>query len=186
MEALTKFLEYPGVQTILDLGSGEGTEAKVMRDRGRTVTTISLVPPADVIGDYAFWDAPSLFDGIWCSHCLEHQPNVHQFLRKMGRDLREGGILAVIVPPLKHEVVGGHLNLFNAGTLLYNLIVAGFDCSKARVGCYGYNIAVLMQKNLIKSMPDLVWDSGDIERLAPFFPMPVREGFGGKTLNIRW
>ena len=182
--AFDKLMRLSDIVTILDIGSGGGQHAKRMRAAGKKVTTISLTPPADYIGDYL--DFPdSRFDAIWASHVLEHQPNVGRFLEKCFADLRDDGVFAVTVPPLKHAVVGGHLNLFNAGTLVYNLIVAGFDCSKASVGTYGYNISVIVRKKKAE-LPKLAFDSGDINKLSDFFPKPVGEGFDGQHFTVNW
>jgi SAM-dependent methyltransferase len=182
--AFNKLLALPDVSTILDIGSGGGQHAKMMRAAGKVVTTISLTPPADFVGNYL--DFPgSGFDAIWASHVLEHQPNAGLFLKKCFSDLRDDGVFAVTVPPLKHAVVGGHLNLFNAGTLVYNLVVAGFDCSQAGVGTYGYNVSVIVRKKRAR-LPKLMFDSGDINRLADFFPSPVGEGFDGLTYTANW
>lgn len=192
-QALSRLLEYRDVQRILDIGSGAGDHARIMRAAGKDVTTVSLEPPADFIGDYCATHVPSEFDAIWASHVLEHQPNVGRFLELCFSDLRPGGLLAVTVPPAKPDVVGGHLTTWNAGLLLYNLIVAGFDCRDARVsapyssgpGYPPYNISVLVRKRQAE-LPPLRFDNGDIETLAPFFPVPVRHGFDGRLPDINW
>lgn len=183
--ALQACLQLSGVRTVLDVGSGTGEHAALLRDAGKVVTTISLSPPADIVGDYMESGVAGPFDLIWVSHTLEHQRNVGAFLDRCRGDLREGGWLAVTVPPMKPEVVGGHVALFNAGVLLYHLIVAGFDCREASVRSYGYNVSVIVQ-NSPAGLPSLARDCGDIERLAPFFPMPVRQGFDGNIERVNW
>lgn len=193
-QALERLLEYQDVKLIADVGSGTGEQAQVMRDRGKDVYTISLIPPADMVGDYMNLFAPEQFDGIWASHVLEHQPNPNDFLKKCFGDLRDGGVLAVTVPPMKTNIVGGHVTLWNAGLLLYHLVLAGFDCREARVspvyssgpGFPPYNISVIVRKVEAKLPTDLHMDSGDIEKLAEFFPLPVYQGFDGNLQGIRW
>ena len=124
------------------------------------------------------------FHAIWASHVLEHQPNVGLFIQKMHRELVEDGWLFVIVPPSKPAIVGGHLTIWNAGLLLYNLIVNGFDCRDAMVHVQGYNIGVFVRKHTVE-IPALRCDSGDIETLAEFFPVPVRQGFDG-CIEANW
>lgn len=185
-EAFRKVLKMD-FKTVLDIGSGIGVHAELFREAGKEVTTISLVPPADFVGieytDLQFGDEK--FGCIWASHVLEHQPNVNQFLKKCFSDLADGGILAVTVPPAKDQIVGGHLTLWNEGLLLYNLILAGFDCSEAMVGRYDYNISVIVRK---KAVPEtkLVMDKGDINTLAPYFPHDAREGFNGCLDPVNW
>jgi SAM-dependent methyltransferase len=192
-EALDRLLAYADVRRVLDIGSGAGDQAAILRTAGREVTTVSMMPPADFVGDYIALELPGAFDAIWASHVLEHQPNPGLFLRRCFDDLRIGGVLAVTVPPPKHEIVGGHLSLWNAGLLLYHLVVAGFDCRNARVsGCYAngpayvpYNLSVIVRK-VPAALPPLACDAGDIERLAEFFPLPVRQGFDGRLAPIDW
>lgn len=183
-EALRVCLALPKGR-VLDIGSGDGEHAAAFRAAGFDVTTISLREPADVVMDYAQYQPDVLFDGIWASHVLEHQRNPGAFLEKCKRDLRPSGWLAVTVPPMKPEVVGGHVALFNAGILLYHLILAGFDCRNAMVKTYDYNVSVIVQ-NIPAVLPDLAMDCGDIERLAHLFPMPVAQGFDGRIESLNW
>ena len=175
--------------TVLDVGSGDGTHANAFRKLGKDVTTISLIEPADIIGDYTWTDhfRYRSFDCIWASHVLEHQLDVNEFLEKCYSNLDDNGILAITVPPYKPNIVGGHVTLWNAGLLLYNLILAGFDCSEAMVKTYGYNITVIVRKKFadIDSL-DLHYDKGDIEKLAHLFPMEVEQGFNGNIDEVNW
>jgi len=169
-------------RSVLDVGSG-GVHADIFKNAGKEVTTINLYN-ADVVGNYLHHDFK--VDCIWASHVLEHQPNPNLFLRKCFRDLNENGILAVTVPPLKHDIVGGHVTLWNAGILLYQLVLAGFDCAQASVKTYGYNISVIVKKKPF-TMPKLSMDSGDIEKLYPY--LPIKEGldtFNGQIDEVSW
>lgn len=182
-EALIKLLGYD-FDTVLDIGSGNGDHAFVLRKQGKKVTTISLEEPADVVGDFMCVDVDPV-DCIWASHVLEHQRSVGKFLERCYALLNDDGILAVTVPPAKHNIVGGHVSLWNAGLLLYNLILAGFDCSEAAVKSYGYNISVIVRKKKAE-LPELRMDSGDILRLSDFFPLEVGEGFDGQIMEVNW
>lgn len=192
-EALARLLEYPDVHSVLDVGSGAGEHAEIMRSAGKDVLTISYEPPADIVGDFRSVPIPAGFDAIWASHVLEHQPNVGAFLGRCLWLLRDDGVLAITVPPAKPDIVGGHLTLWNAGLLLYNLILAGFDCRDARVspvyssgpGYPPYNISVIVRKRQAV-LPRLRMDSGDVDTLAEFFPLPVAHRFDGNLPGIRW
>lgn len=167
--------------SILDIGAGKTQyHAKFLKAMGGKVTTIDFNHKVDISADYLEYDfGNTKFDTIWCSHVLEHQLNPHHFLIKIFNDLKDGGKLAITVPPLKTELVGGHINLFTPAMLVYRLILAGFDCSKARVSEYGYNISVLVDKKQANLPKDLTFDHGDIEKLAHFFPGLVYQGFEG-------
>lgn len=164
---------------ILDIGAGMGEHAVLLEQWGFDVLTLDRNGNADLIGDYIDLDlGAAKFEAIWASHVLEHQRNVGLFLDKCWHELVPDGVLAVTVPPLKPELVGGHLSLWTQGHLVYNLILAGFDCSKARVFQDGYNCSALVRKTEI-SLPALRMDSGDIKRLQDFFPPGVTEGMSG-------
>lgn len=193
--ALFRLLREDDVETILDVGSGTGAHAELMRHLGRRVTTVDLAGPADHVGDFTAWcDGPKDFDAVWACHVLEHQPNPGIFLAACRDRLRPGGLFAVTVPPLKHAIVGGHVTLWNAGLLLYQLVLAGFDCRAARVGTYAsgpgyppYNVSVLVRRPVTPLvLPTLRMDRGDIETLAPYFPVPVAHGFDGRLTDVRW
>lgn len=185
--ALDRFMAElsPGAR-VLDIGAGDGRHADPMRSAALNVTTIDLTNPADVQGDYLFVPAPAeAYQAIWVSHVIEHQRDVGAFLRKMFAELEDGGLLAATVPPMAEKLVGGHLNLFTEASLIYNLICAGFDCARARVGVYGYNISVLVRKRAF-DCPALCFDQGDIEVLNDYFPWPVYQGVCGRLGDVRW
>lgn len=169
-------------RSVLDVGSSED-HANIFRFAKKEVTTLNLYH-ADIIGDYCITEVKPT-DCIWASHVLEHQPNPGLFLQKCLYDLKPNGILAVTVPPLKNDIVGGHLTLWNAGLLLYNLVMAGFDCSEASIKTYGYNISVIVRKKLF-TLPKLNMDFGDIEKLTEFFPIPITHGFDGRIDEVNW
>lgn len=184
-EALAKVCAMDDIETVLDVGSGAGLHAEAMRLAGKTVTTNSLEPPADLIGDFLDLGETEKFDCIWAAHVLEHQPNPNLFLTKCFRLLRDDGVLAITVPPFKKEIVGGHLTVWNGGLLLYNVILAGFDCGEARLKKYGYNISLIVRKRAY-NRPTLRMDKGDIAALAPFFPFQARQGFNGEINEVNW
>lgn len=180
-EALKRLLELE-FQTVLDVGAG-GDHARVFREYGRSVTTINLYD-ADYVGDYLTSDLGT-FDCVWASHVLEHNPNPGLFLKKCFSDLNDDGILAVTVPPLKHEIVGGHVTLWNAGILIYQIILSGNDCSQAMVRTHGYNVSVIVRKRPIE-LPGLKMDYGDIDTLSEYFPFPAEHGFDGRIEGCNW
>lgn len=200
--ALYKLLKDFAFETVLDIGSGEGKQAAVMLRHGKSVTALDYGKspyyqwrdPAikTVIGDFNTMEFESQYDCVWASHVLEHQPNPHAFLRKVNEVTREGGIVAISVPPLKHQIVGGHLSLWNGGMLLYHMVVAGFDCSEASILQYGYNISIIVKKREIP-FPNIVYDMGDIRAIREYLPKNIEfrpsqhdDPFDGDILKLNW
>lgn len=193
---LQKLLQDFDFETVLDIGSGAGEHAKIFLEFGKNVTAIDFGTSLYfkqkernydyVKADYYdyFFDIP--FDAIWASHVLEHQPNPNLFLKKIFHDLKEDGVLAITVPPLKHQIVGGHLTLWNAGLLLYHLVFAGFNCKNVSILRYGYNIGIILKKKSIKKMPKLSFDTGDIAALLNYFPDGFDEPFDGNMEILNW
>jgi SAM-dependent methyltransferase len=177
---------------ILDIGSGKGEQAQFFRDRDFLITTLDFNKEADITCKFENYYSVDVFDCVWASHVLEHQLNVHDFLTKCRTIIREYGYLAITVPPLKHNIVGGHVSLWNAGLLLYNLVLAGFDCSNAKVLTYGYNISVIVRRppwaitREIFTLP-LFYDEGDIELIAPYMPEGCKnQSFNGDIKRLNW
>ena len=187
--ALESLIEHYRFQTVLDIGAGNGSAGKKFEKAGKTVTSIDISDfgaPNLIVGDYLSIKGLPKFDLIWASHVLEHQPNVGLFLNKCYDDLKEFGLLCISVPPLKHEIVGGHLTLWNAGLLCYNLILAGFDCELAAIKTSGYNISIICKKHP-SPLPKLKYDNGDIETLADRFPRGYQyHGFNGQISEYCW
>jgi SAM-dependent methyltransferase len=198
--ALQKLVRDYEFSSVLDLGCGQGLHADVLLAHGKDVTAFdygesvyfrkrSGALKAALIGDFNCYNFDSTYDCVWCSHVLEHQLNPNDFLQRIRSILKIGGILAITVPPMKREVVGGHLTLWNAGLLLYNLVLAGFDCSGAAVARYGYNISVIV-KHKPTGKITLAFDSGDVETIMPFLPkglnMVNRDRFDGEIYSLNW
>ena len=164
---------------------GTEAEGKAIRDSGHTPVAIDY-SRSGMRYEYL----PRLaeqYDGIYCAHTLEHVRNVGIMLDAMHEELKDEGLLCIVVPPAKPEIVGGHLSIWNAGLLLYNLIRAHFDCKKAAVRSYDYNVAVLVRKvHADYQDNDLKEDNGDIEILARYFPFPAYQDMDGRIKEHDW
>lgn len=180
--------------TVIDIGSGSGDQARLLRSLGKQVLEVDYGdsvyfeknrnPDEVLIGDFVTMDlAGRSFDCAIASHVLEHQPNVQAFLAKLASVVRESGVIAITVPPAKSAIVGGHLTLWNAGLLLYNMVVAGIDCREAIVRRYGYNISVAVRHRPVGPLA-LAYDSGDIDRISAFLPPGLSEGFDGDIVEL--
>lgn len=179
-ECLFKLLKDYQFTTVLDVGAGGSWVRRAFLANKKELTRIDYGKSVnyhkksnDIVADYNEYKFDKQFDCIWCSHVLEHQKNVNIFLVKIFNDLKPGGVLAISIPPARPRVSGGHLTNWSEGLLLYNLVVAGFDCSEAKVKTYGYNISCILIK---KERPaiELHYDKGDINRLKDFFPKDIK------------
>lgn len=201
-QCLWRLLADYRFSTVLDVGSGAGEHSAIFQAFGKRVTTLDYGKSvyferrgpglSCIVGDFNELELPDTYDCIWCSHVLEHQLNAHHFLLRIHAALKEGGVLALTVPPAKNQIVGGHVSLWNAGLLLYRLVLAGFDCSAARVKSYGYNISILLEKKSIE-LPELMFDCGDIRRIKRFLPPSLAfvsneldDPFDGNVESMNW
>ena len=140
----------------IDIGCGPGHHLMFIKEKGpfREVHGLDVGGRGPAAADRYFatrledFESEQTYDGIWCSHTLEHTANPGIFLRKLRSIASDNALICITVPPLRHDNTVGHLTMWNAGTLLLNLVKAGFDCSRARIRRRGYNISVVLQNNL--------------------------------------
>lgn len=183
-KALSLCLRLPGVRSVLDIGSGTGSHAAAFRKRFDRVVTIDHSPHLgipDIEADFNEHEFSYRYDLVWACHVLEHQRNPGAFLSKIASVCQPGGHIAITVPPAKHDIVGGHVTIWNAGLLLYNMVLAGIDCSQAQVIRYGYNLSVIVKYSGPVDLRDrgLVMDAGDLEKLQDLFPVPMTQNTNG-------
>ncbi|MDA9641621.1 class I SAM-dependent methyltransferase [Alphaproteobacteria bacterium] len=189
--------------SVLDVGSGEGIHASLFRGRGKMVTAIDYGGSEyfknrrgginEIVGDFNTHNFSETFDLVWCCHVLEHQPNVGIFLKKIFDVLSINGYLAITVPPSRNTIVGGHVSNWNAGLLIYNLILAGFNCKECNILKYGYNITVIVQKKGDRpELKSLSFDAGDLRLLRPqlperrFYSNDIDDPFFGEIWRHNW
>lgn len=191
-EAISYLTENFNFTSVLDIGVGAGDQSQFFLSKGKTVTGIDLgysyhyrtglaqktVPVAHpkfrlVEKDFNDFEPSERFDCVWACHVLEHQENPVDFLRRVNRFTEQFGVVAVTVPPAHSTILGGHLNIYNTGTLLYQMVMAGFDCSQMAVKTYEGNISVVGRKYARNLTIPLTMDTGDVGRLRAYFP----EGF---------
>jgi 2-polyprenyl-3-methyl-5-hydroxy-6-metoxy-1,4-benzoquinol methylase len=138
----TRLLEYAISQkpeTVLDIAVGPGRHAQCFIANGAKVTGVDIKNPTFEHENYEHIKAPyeeldlggRQYDMIWCCHTLEHIPNVQHFLLHLASWIKEGGWLAISVPPQADRLHVGHMSLWTPAHLVYNLICAGWDCREA-------------------------------------------------------
>lgn len=184
-EAIQKLLAEYQFLTVLDVGCGIAEHARIFLNAGKAVTGIDLKLP-DM--QYPHWNgvegdfteiAGSLgqYDLVWASHVLEHQKDPIRFIELLRDRCVEAGTICITVPPLKHQIVTGHLTLWNAGLLLVHMVHAGLNCQKAKVKRYGYNISVIVAKTVIADPPK----PGD--NIDDFGGLYLPDGYGRNRFN---
>ncbi len=192
-----KILTEYDFESVLDIGSGNGTFARAFRFLCKDLTAIDVVPnhPTDVNADYIGMSLQRQFDLIWCSHILEHQRNVGAFLDRVFEDLRDDGIVAITVPWALSPLMIGHPNIFTPLHIIYNLVLAGFDCREARVKSYDWQFTVIVRKSrngVPKSNVATTHYPLDAPNFHPdlleFFPVEIPQGghAWGEADSINW
>lgn len=194
---LAKLITEYEFENILDIGSFNGTSARLFSFLGKNVTTIEISEDfkSDYVGDYLDVSFPEKFDAIWCSHVLEHQRNIGLFLDKIYQDLRENGVLAMTIPASLYPLIIGHPSIFTPLHLIYHLVLAGFDCKNARIKNYDWQYTIILQKksNGIKSVgfalthypvPPITFT----ENLFEYFPVNIPENghIWGDIESLNW
>lgn len=197
LQGLLRLIASFEFDTVLDVGSGAGQHSRLFRHLGKRATTIDLHRDADIVGDYATTPVEGTFDVVWCSHVLEHQRDVGSFLEKLATNLDDGGILAISVPTHPAErMVAGHLTVWNAGLLIHNLALAGFDCREA-IFTTTVDLSLIVRKHPARgadvgspagSGADLDPGAGGdpLAPLAPLFPFPVVHGGNAAVAEWNW
>jgi SAM-dependent methyltransferase len=196
---LYKLINDYKFETVIDIGSGAGAHAKILNDNKKRVTALDFgtsiyakekgenyngIEHLEV--DFYEYKEDRKFDCIWASHVLEHQANPGAFISRCMDLCCDNGIIAITVPPMEEYVLGGHLTNWNAGVLLYNLVVNGIDCSECSILSYGYNISVIV-RNKQRDPVNLTYDNGDIKSLMKFLPPCIKtEPFNGRIQRWNW
>ncbi|KKL97284.1 hypothetical protein LCGC14_1836030 [marine sediment metagenome] len=182
LRLLNAILESTPPSTVIDLGCGKGAASKIFLNYGYTVTGISLSNEPELVADYENYThvKQDMFqahvdpaDILWTAHVMEHMTNVGLFLHLCKHLLKDDGLLGISVPSdSTMTMVDGHLTFWTPAHLIYNLVINGWDCSQARFYREGRDISLMVRK---KDVPPIVlnYDRGDLEKLSPYFPVPI-------------
>ena len=165
---IKKLLEYaPKVDTLLDIGFGDGELSVYFSNKGTKVTAGGI----NVLGykeryatnftrlekkgieivecnveDMPF--AEESFDAVLASHILEHVNNMGVALQEIRRVLKRDGWLFVFIPRFSEMVIDDHVNTgYNLGQLIYILALHGFDARNGMFIHYGYSLCAFVQKS---------------------------------------
>jgi 2-polyprenyl-3-methyl-5-hydroxy-6-metoxy-1,4-benzoquinol methylase len=197
LQGLLRLIDSYDFQTVLDVGSGGGDHARLLRHLGKEVVTVDLHRTADICSDFMDASIDRTFDVVWCSHVIEHQRNVGAFLDKLRRCLAPDGILAISLPiHPANRMVAGHVSNWNAWLLCYNLVLAGLDCAEARyVTTVDLSLIVRNRPALARDVGAVAGSGADLDpahgddpfsAIAPFFPFPVSQGAVAPLDEMNW
>jgi len=201
LRAVQKTIDLGIKGNVLDLGCGDGNLYYYLKGIG-PVTGVDIKTPSTSVynafiqqdietflGDTAYehqFKKSEYYNIINLSHVLEHLFNPIDTLLTI-RETFKFNYLLVSVPVYKPQIVGGHINLYNLGMLMYHLVLAGYDCNGIVACTTNKEVSVVLPVKDIDKLPDLNYDNGDIELLAPYFPEEYREhGFNGNIDRINW
>jgi SAM-dependent methyltransferase len=193
-EFLLSYTSRYEFDSILDIGPGSNCVATdYWLKEGKNVTSLDIEDYRNIqhpkhnfiCGNFLSLNISEKFDAVYASHVLEHVQDTGLFLNKIRSILSDDGVLFIAVPPFKHNIVGGHVHVWNMGLLMYNLILCGFDVRNGRFIKHEYNIAGIVKKS-DRKLPRLKFDNGDIESLSEFFPDGFSHGDSGDMSSWNW
>ena len=136
-------------KTALDIGSGQGKQTEVLRAAGLEVFQLDKYSDtAEYKVDLIEHDFGKQFDVIFCSHVIEHQRNVGNFLDKIHDIMSDDAILIISAPKHPAEtMIEGHLNCFFTPYFTQHLIHAGFDLKIGKyLSCGGIENTAIVSK----------------------------------------
>ena len=173
--------ELETVSTVLNVGVKHGIHSCLFMYEGHKVIGVSPMTPnvehelfTYIEGMLEDIDPPLIsdVDVVWASMVLEHAQNVGDLLTKCRECLKPNGWFGVVVPSDKTDLlVDGHLSFWTPASLIYNMVMAGWDCKDARWYTQGRDIGLMVQR-VDRPSVELDYDRGDLEKLQPYFPVP--------------
>lgn len=170
-------------EKVLDVGVHTGKHAMAFIAGGAEVTGIDVTLTPFEHPKYSHVSKPfeyviqdgilekESFDMVWCSHTIEHIPNVQSFLVGLHYFLRDDGWLYIAAPTNRQNRLHiGHLTLWTPAHLVYNLICAGWDCREAKWYTEYCTIGLCVQR---RPEIDLSWRTSlpsEIEQVNEYAP----------------
>lgn len=187
-------IDFKKIKKIADVGAGPGNQAKYLSSLGLNVTCIDYVEPRYDLKWLLPTDASGdRYDAIWSHHCLEHIPDPVSALVEWKDMLNPGGKLFLTVPEIGLTMSSGHINSFNLPLLMYQLAMAGFNCSAkqfTKVRSH-LRIAVTKSKKYSPSSSSLTRSLSELASYGLFPPSvttAIKESgrFSAKDMHLNW
>ena len=144
-------------KSCIDIGSGYGVQTDILRHAGLDVFQLDkYCPSAEYQVDFLEYIFDQKFDVVFCSHVIEHQRNVGNFLDKIYDILSDEGVLILSAP--KHDadtMIEGHLNCFKTPYFIQHLLHAGFNLKDGKyLSCGEIENAAIVSKDLNFNLED--------------------------------
>lgn len=169
----------------INVGTYSGTACTKMLQHGLSVEAFAIDPPNFRVDSDNYIHRQERFetadvepvDMLWTSMTIEHCPNVGLFFEACRKALKPNGVLAIVAPTDRNDImIDGHLNFWTPAHLIYNLVVAGWDCSEAKWYTKDRDIGLLVRR---KDRPEIAlrYDNPDLKTLEPYFPCPLIHRF---------
>ena len=136
-------------KTAIDIGSGDGKQTEILRAAGLEVFQLDKYSDkAEYKVDFISHNFDQKFDIVYCSHVIEHQRNVGNFLDKIFDVMSDDGLLLISAPKHPAErLIDGHLNCFYSTYFIQQLIHAGFDLKNGKyLSCINIENAAIVSK----------------------------------------
>jgi len=140
------------------------------------------------------WE-PVPVDMVWTCHTLEHVPNPGDFLTKCRELTPVGGLFGVVVPDDRTDlIIDGHFTFWTPATLLYHMVMAGWDCSEAEYYTEnpeqgrplgGGSIGLVVRRKDTESFTKHHL-AGQYEEMQRYFPVPILPRKTNPWLPDRW
>ncbi|ARE41304.1 hypothetical protein RGUI_3163 [Rhodovulum sp. P5] len=195
LEAALRICEAPLGRSLIDVGAGTTDHGVLFRQFYAEAFSNDLLEredPFHITGDILTTDLGRKFDVVYASNILEHQKNVGHFLERLIDLCADDGHLVVIVPHQHlHKLLFGHLTSWTVGILVYNLVMAGIDCSEARL-CRGrHEISIIVRNRKTEQIGDIArsaavglhWEADDLKK---YFPFDFFQGCTADMDSIGW
>ncbi|GAA0381456.1 hypothetical protein GCM10009093_05550 [Brevundimonas terrae] len=179
-------------RSIIDVGSG-GNQHKaffeLFFDEVYTNDFNNTLIGQNYPGDFMHINFEKKFQYVYCSNVIEHIRNQGDFIEKLFDICEDDGYVCIIVPrPHLNKLLSGHISTWSLATLVYSVVVSGYDCSEARL-CNGkFEKSILVPKRPIKSKDFTVATGivGDIEMLSKYFPFKAAHKGSALIDSIGW
>lgn len=89
------------VETIIDIGAGDGYAGDLFIKEKYKVVSIDLYPGSPKVKKWNFYELEKLkrkFDAVFCNHTLEHADSPYRLMEQIDKITHKGSILFIAVP----------------------------------------------------------------------------------------